>query len=80
MSTINKTLSHHSNQYSAESACWHCAGIVRHEPWCSSQNASVQYAFLVVGYPEQLTLQDGLILHALGVTWWRQSSQCSSDE
>ena len=24
----------HSNQYSADSACEHCDGVIRHEPWC----------------------------------------------
>ena len=35
----------HSNQYSADSACGHCEGVVRHEPWCVTQNAGVQYAY-----------------------------------
>jgi hypothetical protein len=30
----NPSASYHSNAYSAESACLHCEGIVRHEPWC----------------------------------------------
>ena len=34
--------SSHSNQYSADSACEFCDGVIRHEPWCITQNASVQ--------------------------------------
>jgi hypothetical protein len=33
------------------------------------QSASVRYAFQVASQPSQLTLQDSLILHALGVAW-----------
>ena len=29
----------HSNQYSADSACGHCDGVIRHEAWCITQNA-----------------------------------------
>ncbi len=59
----------HENQYSADSACAHCEGIIRHEPWCLTQSADVRYAFQVALYPNHLSLQDHLILHALGVTW-----------
>jgi hypothetical protein len=59
----------HENQYSADSACAHCEGVIRHEPWCLTQNAGVRYAFQVALYPSHLTFQDHLILHALGVTW-----------
>ena len=59
----------HENQYSADSACAHCEGVIRHEPWCLTQNADVRYAFQVALYPGHLTLQDHLILHALGVAW-----------
>ena len=61
--------SSHSNQYSAESACGHCDGVVRHEPWCITQNATVQYAYRAVSDPAQLSPGDHLILHALGATW-----------
>lgn len=36
---------HCENQYSADSACAHCEGVIRHEPWCITQNADVRYAF-----------------------------------
>jgi hypothetical protein len=62
-------VSSHDNQYSAGSACAYCRGIIDHEPWCSTQNASVRYAFQVAVQPDHLTLQDSLILHALGVAW-----------
>jgi hypothetical protein len=59
----------HSNQYSAESACGHCDGVVRHEPWCVTQNESVQYAYQAVSNPSHLSPGDHLILHALGAAW-----------
>jgi hypothetical protein len=60
---------YHSNQYSADSKCEHCAGVVRHEPWCVTQNAVVAYAYLTATGAAPLSEQDVLILHALGVTW-----------
>ena len=60
---------YHTNRYNAQSACPHCEGIVRHERWCVTRDANVQYAFGVVQEPEKLTLFDTLILHALGVAW-----------
>jgi hypothetical protein len=60
---------YHSNQYSADSKCEHCAGVVRHEPWCVTQNALVAYAYLTANGTAPLSEQDTLILHALGVTW-----------
>ena len=59
----------HSNQYSADSACGHCDGVIRHEAWCVTQNAGVQYAYQVVSAPGLLSTGDHLILHALGVAW-----------
>jgi hypothetical protein len=59
----------YSNQYSAESACGHCDGVIRHEPWCITQNASVRYAYQAVSDPQNLSPGDHLILHALGVAW-----------
>jgi len=56
----------HRNQYSADSACGHCDGVIRHEPWCITQNPSVQYAYQVVSEPSRLSPGDHLILHALG--------------
>ena len=58
-----------SNQYSADSACGHCDGTIRHEPWCITQNASVQYAYQAVTDPGHLSPGDHLILHALGAAW-----------
>jgi hypothetical protein len=59
----------HSNQYSADSACGHCDGVIRHEAWCVTQNPGVQYAYQVVSDPGLLSTGDHLILHALGVAW-----------
>jgi hypothetical protein len=59
----------HSNRYTAESACEHCAGIVRHEPWCITVDRIVYYAFEIVADPSKLTVGDSLILHSLGVNW-----------
>jgi hypothetical protein len=59
----------HSNQYTADSACGHCDGVIRHEPWCVTQNASVQYAYQAVSDPGHLSPGDHLILHALGAAW-----------
>jgi hypothetical protein len=61
--------SRHSNQCSADSACGHCDGIIRHEPWWITQNASVQYAYRAVSGTGQLNPGDHLILHALGAAW-----------
>jgi hypothetical protein len=58
-----------SNQYNAQSACEHCGGTVRHERWCITCDAIVQYAYGAVLDPEKLTLCDRLILHALGASW-----------
>ena len=61
--------SSHSNPYSADSACSHCERIIRHEAWCMTQNASVQYAYQAVLEPGTLSPGDHLILHALGAAW-----------
>lgn len=60
---------YHSNKYSADSACEHCAGILRHEKWCITVNLSVFYAYEIVLHPENMTEHDRCILHALGVAW-----------
>ena len=57
----------HSNRYSADSACEKCAGILRHESWCNSENAD--YAYRAALQPSRLSLADHLHLHALGVAW-----------
>jgi hypothetical protein len=59
----------HSNKYSADSACGHCDGVLSHESWCITQNASVQYAYQVISGSSHLSRVDHLILHALGVAW-----------
>lgn len=59
----------HSNKYSAETACEHCAGVVRHETWCITQSPIVLYAYSAVLDAEQLSEGDQLILHALGAAW-----------
>jgi hypothetical protein len=61
--------SSHSNQYSADSPCAHCDGIIRHQPWCVTQNVSVQYAYQAASDTGQLNPGDHLILHALGAAW-----------
>jgi hypothetical protein len=66
---IQSSLLTHSNQYSADSACGHCDGVIRHEAWCITQNASVQYAYQVVSDAGLLSTGDHLVLHALGVAW-----------
>jgi hypothetical protein len=70
--------SSHSNQYSADSACGHCDGVIRHEPWCITQNASVQYAYQAVSDPCHLSPGDHLILHALGTAWDRVDTKHNS--
>ena len=59
----------HSNRYSADSACEHCEGIVRHEPWCITRSAETLYAYEAVLDAGKLTVGDRLILHALGASW-----------
>ncbi len=60
---------YHSNRYTAQSACEHCAGVVRHERWCITCNAAVRYAYGIILEPGKMTLSDRLILHALGAAW-----------
>ena len=60
---------YHDNRHHAQVACEHCAGVVRHEPWCISLNSSILYAYQIVADANILTLSDYLILHALGVKW-----------
>ena len=45
------------------------AAEFRHERWCITCDAVVQYAYGAVLDSEKLTLCDRLILHALGVSW-----------
>jgi hypothetical protein len=69
MPTQQTTTWQHSNKYSAEVACEHCDGVVRHEPWCITRSSDVLYAYEAVWDADKLTEGDRLILHALGVTW-----------
>lgn len=73
MPTSDRSNWYHSNQYSADSACEHCLGIVRHEPWCITRNRIVSYAYAALLDSDKLTTEDELILHALGVTWTGKS-------
>jgi hypothetical protein len=59
----------HSNRYTAQSACEHCAGIIRHERWCVTVDQTVYYVYKIVTDHTKLTIGDSLILHALGVLW-----------
>jgi 3-oxoacyl-[acyl-carrier-protein] synthase III len=63
----------HSNQYTADSACGHCEGVIRHEAWCITQNASIQYAYQALLDSGHLSPGDQLILHALGAAWTPKS-------
>ena len=67
----------YGHQYNAGPACEHCGGMVRHERWCITCDAFVQYAYGVVLDPEKLTLCDRLILHALGVSWKNNACQAT---
>jgi hypothetical protein len=69
MSTNDSGTCYHSNRYDARSACEHCEGIIRHEPWCISMNGFVYYAYEVVLDPDKMTTEDALRLHSLGVAW-----------
>jgi hypothetical protein len=73
MSTQTANLWQHSNRYSADAACEHCQGIVRHEPWCISQSQTVLYAYDALGDPDKLSEGDRVSLHALGVAWINNS-------
>jgi len=74
MSDNNSDAVFHSNRYTAESACEHCAGIVRHEPWCITVDHIVYYAYEIVADPGKMTIGDVLLLHSLGVSWG--ANQC----
>jgi len=64
-----------SNRYSADSACNHCEGIIRHESWCITQNAYVHYAYQAALFSNQLSLEDRIILHGWGVAWRAENVQ-----
>jgi hypothetical protein len=69
MPTTNMTTWYHCNTYSADAACEHCLGVIRHEDWCITRNDAVSYAYEAVLDAEKLSFGDRLILHALGVVW-----------
>jgi hypothetical protein len=71
---------YHSNRYTAESVCEHCAGVLRHEKWCITRDPLLQYAFAAVLDAAKLTLRDQLVLHALGVSWQQNELQEGSQE
>jgi hypothetical protein len=62
-----------SNRHAVQSTCEHCGETNRHERWCITCDALVQYAYGAVIDPTKLTLTDRLILHALGVSWEKNS-------
>ncbi len=66
----------HSNRYSADSACEHCGGVVRHENWCITRDALVFYAYDAVLHPGKLSSEDVLRLHGMGVTWTACQGTC----
>jgi hypothetical protein len=66
---------YHSKSYSADLECEHCHGIVRHQPWCITRNAVVQNAYECVLDESKLSIQDRMILHALGVAW--KTTKCA---
>ena len=69
MQVQNQLSLHHSNRYSAESACAHCEGIIRHE--FVVRHTERHYLLCISGSltENQLSLGDELILHGLGVVW-----------
>src|ERR1700757_1098313 len=68
-SAIEASKWYHSNKYTADTACGHCAGGVRHESWGPACKQGVAYAYEAVDDAARLTVEDGLILHALGAAW-----------
>jgi len=82
MSTQPASTWQHSNKYSADSACKHCKGVVRHEPWCITRSELVLYAYEAVVDAGALSEGDKLILHALGVSWTNHpcAGACQSAE
>ena len=73
MPTIRQGSIRYSDRYNADDACKHCGGIIRHEPWCVTCNRRVLEAYEIVLDPAKISLQDELILHALGVIWNNES-------
>ena len=69
MPTTNRPTWYHSNTYSADAACEHCSGVIRHEEWCITRNDRVSYAYEAVLDAGKSSPGDRIILHALGVVW-----------
>jgi len=75
MSDSAPTSQFHSKRFHAKAACEHCAGVIRHEPWCITRDPVVYYAYQIVADPSKLTPGDALILHSLGATWGGKAGQ-----
>jgi len=60
---------YHTNKYNADAACEHCGAVVQHESWCITCNRTVAYAYEAVLDATKLSVEDGIILHGLGVAW-----------
>jgi hypothetical protein len=56
-----------TNQYSLESACDICEGVIRHQPWCIEVNSLVLEAFKAVY--DGLSEADEARLAGWGVLW-----------
>jgi len=82
MPPSNATAWYHSNRYSAQAACQHCRGVIRHESWCITVNPVVYYAYEAVLDSGKLSVGDVLALHALGVVWTGQvcSGNCKTSQ
>lgn len=77
MSELNSGAIFHCNRYTAQSACEHCGGVVRHENWCITVDRMVYYAYEIVADPSRLAEGDAIILHALGVAWGGNNCACA---
>ena len=76
MSSIDNEAWLYSNRYSADKACEHCEGVIRHQPWCITQSPVILYAFEAVLDANKLAPGDHIQLHALGVRWADNACQC----
>jgi len=72
------TTRYHSKRSSAQAACGHCQGTIRHERWCITVDPAVYYAYQIVADPSKLTVGDALILHSLGAIWEEKACPGSS--
>ena len=76
MSSIDGEAWLHSNQYSADKACEHCEGIIRHEPWCLTRSPIILYAYKAVLDAGKLAPGDHIQLHGMGVAWADNAGPC----